>query len=191
VSMKPCAARAPLGRAARYVGAAILLLQVSACRGPHELALFEGKPPKTASCAECATDSECGAAKPACAAGRCVACSADEHCPMDQVCNRVAAQCTRQCAQSEECSDKQAKLCDVNAAYCVECVADTDCTKVDRPRCETQAGSCVFCIEDSDCTGVMAHCSTNHTCVECVEDSQCPDAGACDLERAKCTAPKP
>jgi hypothetical protein len=205
--MKPRGARSELVSIARSVGALALLLQAAACRAPHELSLFEEKPPKeppkampapcppeaeqTTPCTECTTDTECGAAKPACVAGRCVACSTDEHCSKDQVCNPVAAQCTKPCTQSEDCSEKDRKACDLNAAYCVECVVDTDCTKADRPRCEIQAGACVACIEDTDCSGAKAHCSASHACVECVAEPQCPDAGGCELDAATCTVPKP
>jgi hypothetical protein len=202
--MKLRAARSSLVRFARR--SAALALVLSACRAPHELDLFEEKPPKepppampvapcppeqTATCAECVTDAECGAMKPACAAGRCVECSGDEHCPMDQACNRALAQCTKRCTQNEECSEKDRKLCDLNAAYCVACVADTDCTKADRPRCEIQTGSCVQCVEDGDCSGATPHCAASYSCVECALDTQCPDAGVCDLERATCAASKP
>jgi hypothetical protein len=188
------------------VSVLLLLLQATSCRAPHELELFEGKAPKpppampapcppdpalASTCAECTTEAECGAAKPVCVTGRCVACTADEHCQKDRACNTATTECAKRCAQNEECTDKEAKVCNPTAAYCVECVTDPDCTKPDRSRCETQTGSCVACLDDSDCMGATLHCSPARVCVQCLADEQCPDAGTCDLERTKCAPPEP
>jgi hypothetical protein len=102
---------------------------------------------KGADCA-CSVDADCPKEHPACAAGLCVACTLDQHCPPEQACNVALRRCARECSEAAAC-DKAAH-CHAARGYCVECVSELHCTKPERPACETDAGVCVAAPAPSD-----------------------------------------
>jgi len=91
------------------------------------------------SCVEptCTTSADCSGNTPVCTNGTCVACDAQNACPMSE-------------------------LCKTDDGTCVACLTSTDCAAAD-PVCDAASNTCRSCKLDSECSS--GACADDGTCV--------------------------
>jgi hypothetical protein len=58
--------------------------------------------------------------------GRCVECTNEGPCDIEEDCNLVVGECGRRCASPADCIEPDDPVCAVNG-FCVECQEDDDC----------------------------------------------------------------
>lgn len=98
----------------------------------------------TNTCVRCRSDADCDSFLPACQAGKCVACTVDQHC---------ARYTTR-------------PRCDATTNGCVECRTNSDCPSDLLPHCDLSISFCSLCETDADCVGhAVAQCNAGR-CAE-------------------------
>jgi hypothetical protein len=165
-------------------------------------------------CVECVADGDCTAAgrDPFCILGRCEACRTNTDCgAAAPACYPGDHQCHASCAVDggAKC-DGDAPLCDATTGACVGCNGSTDCPATE-PLCEPTTKSCVSCTTNANCPAarprcliprfecvecvISADCGANRVCNDgsceagCTSDQQCTDAKEpkCNVATARCS----
>ena len=138
-------------------------------------------------CVECAQDSHCGLAEPACDLdGECRECTDDSFCSGERsVCNLDENECQVPCTAAADC-EGDTPFCDTDAGRCVECEGDQNCEN--QETCSA-LGVCIECSTDAECGGEDPFCRVAEgKCVECQSAADCGNGSACvDFECVECS----
>lgn len=176
--------------AAMLLGAAALLPPACGSDGPGGPCARNGNAcnalcDSDLGCVECLGDGDCGAAAPFCVTGHCEECAGPGDCGAAQACFPGSNECRPACAANSDCTDGNAKLCDLDTGACVECIEDANCP-ADQPICSPEHGTCGRCASNADCGAAAPICDlSDGECRECIIDSQCVDGGLCDDHHCK------
>ncbi len=113
----------------------------------------------------------------------CVECAKDSQCGPGHVC--VADHCMPGCS-SENPVCPTGQVCDVAMKSCVGCLSSADCKSADRSVCDGASHTCVGCTKDAECPGTAPACDLkSKTCVQCGNDAQCAPGTVCT--QGQCT----
>jgi len=123
------------------------------------------------------------------ASGKCVACTADSHCPMAAapICDKAKNACAT-CSADLQCQAKDPALPSCRAdGQCVQCTAATAATACagGTPACDTATNTCVECTSAATCSGAKPICAASEKCQACAADAEC--AALKDPARSTCT----
>jgi len=130
-------------------------------------------------CAECGGDGDCGAAAPFCVTGHCEECASPGDCGASLACYPRDNKCHPICTSNGQCTDGDAKICDLDTGACVGCITSADCSGT-HPICNPYHGQCDQCGANGDCGAAAPFCDLNDgECKQCIVDGDC-DAGLCD-----------
>lgn len=152
-------------------------------------------------CTFCDRDDQCAlhTNAPACVAGSCVECSADNTtaCTADKpVCDVSEGACVQCTGADQSVCAGQGRVCLRDGHDCVGCNDDDDCRTAENSRCDPDTHECTPCDDDSQCSDVPGKpvCLAG-TCVACTREKAqvCNVAGtqyvcdpqthSCDLQR--------
>jgi hypothetical protein len=139
-------------------------------------------------CVDCTLDSQCTGNNKFCVLGTCSGCRSNTDCgAATPACWPSDRQCHPACKTAQDCTN-QAPICDTISGACVQCAANKDCPS-QRPLCNTQTQQCVACITNQDCGASSPKCTARGQCVQCTSNLDCGGTTPiCDVQEMRCRA---